>query len=163
MIFVGGGYELEDVKEYTRKVGLMGQTLFTGPIHDRALLKGYFTRADLFLFPSTYDTAGLVVMEAAACRTPSVLIKDSCASEIVTDGRNGYVSEENADAFAAVILNAVKDRSALAQMGEMAAREVYLSWDDSVANAYKRYEEIYYEWNSFRPIRRRSISKKDNE
>ena len=102
-------------------------------------------------------------MEAAACRTPSVLIKDSCASEIVTDGRNGYVSEENADAFAAVILNAVKDRSALAHMGEMAAREVYLSWDDSVANAYKRYEEIYYEWNSFRPIRRRSISKKDNE
>ena len=48
-------------------------------------------------------------------------------------------------------------------MGEMAAREVYLSWDDSVANAYKRYEEIYYEWNSFRPIRRRSIAKKDNE
>ena len=163
MIFVGGGYELEDVKEYTRKVGLMGQTLFTGPIHDRALLKGYFTRADLFLFPSTYDTAGLVVMEAAACRTPSVLIKDSCASEIVTDGRNGFISEENADSFAATIQNAINDRSALAQMGERAADEVYLSWDDSVANAYKRYEEIYYEWNSFRTIRRKSLEKNDNE
>ncbi len=161
MIFVGGGYELEDIKEYARKVGLAGQTLFTGPIYDRALLKGYFTRADLFLFPSTYDTAGLVVMEAAACRTPSVLIKDSCASEIVTDGQNGYISEENADSFAAVIQNAIADRSALAQMGERAAREVYLSWDDSVANAYKRYEEIYYEWNSFRTIRRKSLLKKE--
>ena len=163
MIFVGGGFELEDIKAYTRKVGLTTQTLFTGPIHDRALLKGYFTRANLFLFPSTYDTAGLVVMEAAACRTPSVLIKDSCASEIVTDGRNGFVSEENADAFAAAIQNAVNDRSALAQMGERAAEEVYLSWDDSVANAYKRYEEIYYEWNSFRTIRRKSLQKPDNE
>ena len=163
MIFVGGGYELEDIKAYTRKVGLTTQTLFTGPIHDRALLKGYFTRADLFLFPSTYDTAGLVVMEAAACRTPSVLIKDSCASEIVTDGRNGFISEENDDAFAATIQNAINDRSALAQMGERAAEEVYLSWDDSVANAYKRYEEIYYEWNSFRTIRRKSLEKPDNE
>ena len=163
MIFVGGGFELPDIKEYTRKVGLMNQTLFTGPIYDRALLKGYFTRADLFLFPSTYDTAGLVVMEAAACRTPSVLIKDSCAAEIVTDGRNGILSEENADSFAAAIQNAINDRSALAQMGQRAAEEVYLSWDDSVANAYKRYEEIYYEWNSFRTIRRKSLEKKDDE
>ena len=163
MIFVGGGYELPEIKDYARKAGLMNQTLFTGPIYDRALLKGYFTRADLFLFPSTYDTAGLVVMEAAACRTPSVLIKDSCASEIVTDGRNGFLSEENADSFAAAIQNAINDRSALAQMGERAAQEVYLSWDDSVANAYKRYEEIYYEWNSFRAIRRKSLLKNDNE
>ena len=163
MIFVGGGYELDDIKAYTRKVGLSTQTLFTGPIYDRALLKGYFTRADLFLFPSTYDTAGLVVMEAAACRTPSVLIKDSCASEIVTDGRNGFISEENADSFAAVIENAVNDRSALAQTGEFAAREVYLSWEDSVTNAYRRYEEIYDEWKSFGPILRRSLKKKDNE
>ena len=163
MIFVGGGYELEDIKTYSRKAGLAGQTLFTGPIHDRALLKGYFTRADLFLFPSTYDTAGLVVMEAAACRTPSVLIKDSCASEIVTDGRNGYISEENADSFANVIMGAISDRSALAQTGERAAGEVYLSWDDSVANAYKRYEEICEEWYALGPIRRKSLKKKDNE
>ncbi len=163
MIFVGGGYELEDIKTYARKVGLMNQTLFTGPIYDRALLKGYFTRADLFLFPSTYDTAGLVVMEAAACRTPSVLIKDSCASEIVTDGRNGYISEENADSFAATIQSAIHDRSSLAQTGEIAAKEVYLSWEDSVAIAYKRYEEIYDEWASFGPIRRNSLKKKDDE
>ena len=134
-----------------------------GPIYDRALLKGYFTRADLFLFPSTYDTAGLVVMEAAACKTPSVLIKDSCASEIVTDGRNGYISEENADSFSAAIISATGDRSALAQIGEKAAEEVYLSWDDSVTNAYKRYEEIYDEWKSFGPMLRKSIRKKDNE
>lgn len=163
MVFVGGGFELEDIKKYTREVGLMGQTLFTGPIHDRALLKGYFTRADLFLFPSTYDTAGLVVMEAAACRTPSVLIKDSCASEIVVDGRNGFISEENADAFAATIQNAISDRSALAQKGEVAAKEVYLSWDDSVANAYKRYLEIYEEWNAFGPIFQKSLKKKGND
>ncbi|MBQ1617129.1 MAG: glycosyltransferase [Ruminococcus sp.] len=163
MIFVGGGPEREEMIDYTRKVGLFTSTMFPGPIHDRALLKGYFTRADLFLVPSTYDTAGLVVMEAAACRTPSVLIKNSCASEIVTDGRNGFISEENADAFSAAILNAIGDRSALAQIGERAADEVYLSWDDSVTNAYKRYEEIYDEWISFGRMRRKSVMKPDND
>ena len=102
-------------------------------------------------------------MEAAACRTPSVLIKNSCASEIVTDGRNGFISEENADAFSAAILNAIGDRSALAQIGERAADEVYLSWDDSVTNAYKRYEEIYDEWISFGRMRRKSVMKPDND
>lgn len=163
MIFVGAGPERDEMIDYTRKVGLSTSTLFTGAIHDRELLKGYFTRADLFLFPSTYDTAGLVVMEAAACRTPSVLVKDSCASEIVQDGRNGYISDENADAFAAAILAAIGDRSRLAQTGILASQEVYLSWDDAVATAYKRYEEIYDDWRSFKGIRRQSVMKPDFE
>ena len=159
MIFVGNGPEREEMMDYTGKVGLFTSTMFPGAIHDRELLKGYFTRADLFLFPSTYDTAGLVVMEAAACRTPSVLVKGSCASEIVTDGRNGFISEENPDAFAATILNAVHDREFLAQAGELASQEVYLSWDDAVAAAYKRYEEIYDDWRAFKGIRRVSLLK----
>ena len=159
MIFVGGGPEREEMIDYTRKVGLFTSTMFPGPIHDRALLKGYFTRADLFLFPSTYDTAGLVVMEAAACRTPSVLVQGSCASDIVTDGRNGFIAEENPDAFAAAIINAVHDREFLAQAGELASQEVYLSWDDAVAAAYKRYEEIYDDWRAFKGIRRVSLLK----
>lgn len=162
MIFVGSGPEQEEMIEYTRKVGLSTSVLFTGAIHDRELLKGYFTRADLFLFPSTYDTAGLVVMEAAACCTPSVLVKDSCASEIVEDGRNGFISEENPDAFAASIIAAVGDREHLAQVGERAAEEVYLSWDDAVADAYRRYEEIYDDWRAFKGIRRKSILKSEN-
>ena len=163
MIFVGGGPERDEMIDYTRRIGLSTSTLFPGAIHDRALLKGYFTRADLFLFPSTYDTAGLVVMEAAACRTPSVLVRDSCAAEIVQDGRNGFISDENPDAFAAAILAAVKDREHLAQTGVLAAQEVYLSWDDAVANAYRRYEEIYNDWISFKGIRRRSVMKPDYE
>ena len=34
---------------------------------DREILRAWNTRADLFLFPSTFDTNGLVVREAAAC------------------------------------------------------------------------------------------------
>ena len=163
MIFVGSGPEREEIMDNTRKAGLFTSTLFPGAIHDRQLLKGYFTRADLFLFPSTYDTAGLVVMEAAACRTPSVLVKGSCASEIVEDGRNGFTSDENPDAFAAAIMQAVADREHLAQTGELASQEVYLSWDDAVAAAYKRYEEIYDDWRAFKGIRRMSVLKSGND
>ena len=42
------------------------KVIFTGPIYNRDELRAWNTRADLFLFPSTFDTNGLVVREAAA-------------------------------------------------------------------------------------------------
>ena len=66
------------------KTDLPGKVIFTGAIHDRNVLRCFNTRADLFLFPSTYDTNGIVVREAAACGLASVLIKDSCAAEGIT-------------------------------------------------------------------------------
>lgn len=42
---------------------------------EREILKRYYVAADLFLFPSLYDNAPLVIREAAALGTPSVLIR----------------------------------------------------------------------------------------
>ena len=55
------------------------------------------------------DTNGLVVREAAACGLASVLIKDSCAAEGITDGRNGFVIDENADAMASLLITIGND------------------------------------------------------
>ena len=83
-------------------------------------LRAWYSRADLFLFPSTFDTNGLVVREAAASGCPSVLIAGSCAAEGVTDGRNGFLIEENAVSLCAKLTALCADREAMRRVGENA-------------------------------------------
>lgn len=142
MFFVGDGKDRPAVEKYAIQQGLKGYVEFTGAICDREKLRDYYSRADLFLFPSTYDTCGLVVMEAAACDCPSVLVRKSCAAEIVEDNVSGFLCEENAHSCAEVIANAVNDIDRLKQIGKNASDMVYYSWEDAVDVAYKRYEEI---------------------
>ncbi|MBR1852326.1 MAG: glycosyltransferase, partial [Lachnospiraceae bacterium] len=142
MIFVGGGLDAEEMQQKAKDDGIWDKVIFTGPEHDRMRLRAWNTRADLFLFPSTYDTNGIVVREAAACGLASVLIKDSCAAEGITDGRNGYIIEESAEAMAACLREACKDMERVHQVGQHAMDEIYISWDTAVNMAYERYGEI---------------------
>lgn len=148
MFFIGDGRDRPAVEKYAEERGIKDNVVFVGAIYDRERLRAFYSRADLFLFPSTYDTCGLVVMEAAACNCPSLLIRDSCAAEIVEDGVSGFLCEENAKSCAAAIIHAVADRKMLKNIGVAASEKVYYSWDDAVEKAYKRYEEIVAEFQA---------------
>lgn len=140
--FVGDGGDRPAVEQYAKNIGIYQNTVFTGAVYDRNRLKAFFTRADLFMFPSTYDTSGLVVKEAAACYTPSILVRGSCASEGVEDGFSGVLCEETAEDFAKKLAELCKAPAAFETLGNNAAKHVYYSWEDSVANAVKRYEIV---------------------
>jgi hypothetical protein len=117
----------------------MGKCIFTGPIYDRDALRAWNTRADLFLFPSTFDTNGLVVREAAACGLASVLVRGSCAAEGVTDNRNGFLIEETAESMGDLLIRLSGEIDHVHDVGTHAMNEIYMSWRDAVAEAYKRY------------------------
>ncbi|MBR0081602.1 MAG: glycosyltransferase [Clostridia bacterium] len=147
MVFIGKGPDREMLEAKATELGLMdtetpGKCIFTGPIYDRNVLRAWNTRADLFLFPSTFDTNGLVVREAAACGLGCVLIRDSCAAEGITDGRNGFIIDETPEAMAALLETVLPNRAHLREVGQHAMDELYLSWKDCVGEAYARYETI---------------------
>ena len=142
MLFVGDGTDMADIQALARENGLWEDCVFAGAVRDRELLRAYYSRGDLFLFPSTFDTNGLVVREAAACGLASVLIAGSCAAEDVTDGQNGFFIEENADSMAAMLRRLLPQRELMRQVGENAQKEIYISWEDSIANACRRYEVV---------------------
>ena len=142
MVFVGKGPDKELLEKKAAALGLSEKCIFTGPIYNRDALRAWNTRADLFLFPSTFDTNGLVVREAAACGLASVLIEGSCAAEGVTNGRNGFTIRETPEAMAAFLQEACNDLSHLHDVGDHAMEEIYLSWRDCVADAYERYQMI---------------------
>ena len=148
MAFIGKGPDRELLEKRARELGLMGaengpdRCFFVGPIYDRDVLRAWNTRANLFLFPSTFDTNGLVVREAAACGLASVLIEGSCAAEGVTHGRNGFTIQETPEAMAELLERVSGDLDHLRQVGERAMQELYLSWQDCVAQAYDRYQAV---------------------
>ena len=56
----------------------------------QALMAEVYGHADLLLFPTRYESFGLVVIEAMAAGLP-VIVSDAIGAGIVTDGRNGVV------------------------------------------------------------------------
>ena len=151
MIFIGGGVDFNEVKAYAQTIGLAGECIFTGAVYDREKLRAFCTRADMFLFPSTYDTNGIVVRESAACSLGSVLIRGSCAAEDVTDGENGLLIDENADSMCDAIMCINADIGLARRIGVNAGKTLYISWETAVHKANSRYLELLEE--------RRQISK----
>ena len=148
MVFIGSGTDGDEVRAYASELGLDDVCFFTGAISDREAIRAWYTRADLFLFPSTFDTNGLVVREAAASGTATVMVAGSCAAEGVTDGQNGFFIEENATSMAARLTELCANQEAMKRVGENAERELYLSWEDAVARAYERYEVVIDNYRS---------------
>ena len=148
MVFLGGGMDEGDIRKYTEELGLTDRCLFPGSVRDRQALRAWYCRADLFLFPSTFDTNGLVVREAAACGLPAVLIRGSCAAEDVTDGVTGFLIEENAPSLAACLRELLRSPEKLRAVGRAAEENLYLSWADAVDHAAARYETVMERYRS---------------
>ena len=148
MVFIGSGADAQEVQAYIRRLGIEDKCIFTGAIRDREILRAWYSRADLFLFPSTFDTNGLVVREAAASSLGAVLIAGSCAAEGITHGVNGLLIEENAQSLSACLTQVMQQPQQMARIGANAARDLYLSWQDAVRAARERYQIVIDRYRS---------------
>lgn len=150
MIFVGSGTDQAEIVRYVSDLKLDNQVFFTGAVSDREALCAWYCRADLFLFPSSYDTNGLVVREAGACGLASVLIKGSCAAEGITDRKNGYLVEENAASLAVLLTQISSNKEEMRRCGQRASDDLYLSWEQAVSAAEERYQIVIDNYKSGR-------------
>lgn len=139
MFFVGTGYAADDLKQMVADAGLSGKVVFVGMILERELLKKYYAAADLFLFPSIYDNAPLVLREAGALQTPSLLVKGSTASEVVTDNINGFLIDNSAQALASKIRSLYNQPDVVKAAGINASKTIARSWEDVAVEVNDRY------------------------
>lgn len=148
MLMLGMGPDENAIKKYTRKLMLDDKVIFTGQLYDRDELQIYYSTADLLVFPSTFDTNGLVVREAAASATPALLVKDSCAAEGIIDGSTGFICFESARSVARTIDSIIDNKDLLGRVGKNAQDDIYISWEESITNAYNRYQVVIDKFNS---------------
>lgn len=89
-------------------------------------LAALYASSDIFCFPSTTDTFGQVLLEAAASGLPVVAAAAGGAAELVEDGRTGLlVAPGDVDALAAALAALVDDsrrRASFGRRGRTAAR-----------------------------------------
>jgi glycosyltransferase involved in cell wall biosynthesis len=86
-----------------KSAGIAEHCRFLGKVSDAEMVKMY-QAADVFVFPNSPQTWGLAVFEAMACGTPVVVSRGAGASEVLTDGVNGYlVDPASPDQMAAAI------------------------------------------------------------
>jgi glycosyltransferase involved in cell wall biosynthesis len=67
------------------------EAIFTGYLSGEELATAYAS-ADMFVFPSTTDTFGNVILEAQASGLPCVVSDQGGPRELVTDGKDGFVT-----------------------------------------------------------------------
>lgn len=142
MFFVGIGYAQESLKTLTKFLNISDKVFFQGLITDREDLKSYYAAADLFLFPSLYDNAPLVVREAAAMHTPSVMIKGSTASAVIEDNINGFLIDNSKESFIERLEAINKERTLIKTVGQRAAQTLARSWQSITDEVIDRYIQL---------------------
>ena len=91
------------------------EAFFTGYLSGNELATAYAS-ADIFVFPSTTDTFGNVILEAQACGVPVVVSDSGGPKELVDDKTNGLITKSHdvddlADAIRALVTNpALRER-----------------------------------------------------
>jgi glycosyltransferase involved in cell wall biosynthesis len=142
MYFIGTGYAADDMKQLVTDFEITDKVKFVGIVLDRELLKRYYAAADLFLFPSIYDNAPLVVREASALQTPAVLVKDSTASEVITDNFNGFLIENTASSLAEKIRELTANPLLICEAGTNASKTIGRTWEHVTELMLERYNNL---------------------
>lgn len=142
MYFVGTGYAAKEMKQLVSERGLDNKVTFVGNITERETITRYYAAADLFLFPSLYDNAPLVVREAAALHTPAVMAEGATASTILTDGENGFLTANDPDTLAQLLRKLVNDPERVHRVGLQASKTIVRSWEDCVGEVLDRYNTL---------------------
>lgn len=136
-LIVGVGGDEDYFKNKVKKLQLEDKVLFTGRISDRNLLKSIYARSDLILFPSHYDTDGLIKFEAAAQKTPVVYVENTGAASSIIDNETGFIAKNDAISFADKIYQVVTDEELYNKVSSNLQTKLYRTWNDSAEDIAK--------------------------
>ncbi len=142
LFMVGTGYAVREIRHKIKELGLSPRVTLLGNILDRDRLKRIYAAADLFIFPSLYDTCGLVVREAAAMHTPSLMLAGSTAASAVQDGVDGFLSPAGKEEYARCIVSLMEQPELIAKVGTKASKTISRSWESVMDEVVLRYRDI---------------------
>lgn len=116
-LMVGDGPEKTRIEEKAATLGLNEHLFFTGNIPPRDVA-GLYLAADLFVFASTSETQGMVLVEAMAGGCPAVAVRASGVYDVVKDGYNGLTVAESTESWAKAVVSLLTDRQWLSILSE---------------------------------------------
>ncbi|HVE80805.1 MAG TPA: glycosyltransferase [Candidatus Dormibacteraeota bacterium] len=116
LVLIGRHEKQDKLVRQAKNLGVADRVVFTGRI-ERSRLGAAYKVATVFAFPSTTDTQGLVIQEAAWAGLPIVMI-DHDITNVVIDKVNGLFSRNNARSFARRLSQVLTNDRLRQDMGE---------------------------------------------
>ena len=142
MLFVGNGQDEEGLKELIKNNNMENEIIMCGKVTDKDLLAKYYSRADLFLFPSMYDASSIVQIEAASQKTPTLFLEGAATAATVTGNVNGFLSENDEEKYANHIIEIMSNNELYESVCKNVYNDLYKNWDKAIDEVYERYKEI---------------------
>ena len=131
----------EGVKEYFENNNLNDNVYYVDRIEQRYLSRVY-KACTAFLFPSTYEIFGMVLMEAMYFGLPVISCENGGRTMLIKNGINGFVENElNAKKWAEKIIQ-IKDGT-IADISTNARNTILnrFTWDALVSQFIQVYEK----------------------
>jgi glycosyltransferase involved in cell wall biosynthesis len=142
LLIAGSGPEEQRLRQRVESLQLQSYVRFLGFLPEPELPR-YFGLADVFCFPSIFETFGIVLAQAMSAGLPVVAANTSAVPEVVQHGVTGLLSPPlDASAMAVHIAALLDDRALRLRMGEQARERATQLYDwNRIAD---RYEEVLW-------------------
>jgi len=143
LLVVGKGNEAK-YRKLAGSLNIVDNVTFAGTLS--VGIERFYRAADLFIMLSSFDTFGMVVLEAMAAGLPVIVSSNVGAKDLVENGVNGFILNDaiNSDSAADLIVRLRNDERRN-QMGKAAAETAsHHDWDKLVGRMSAVYQEVLY-------------------
>ncbi|TET93323.1 MAG: glycosyltransferase family 1 protein [Desulfobacteraceae bacterium] len=132
--------EVERLKNLSHSLQMHDSVTFPGLVKQERLPL-FYSAADLCVFPSYYESFGLVALESLACGTPVVATKVGCMENVIRQGETGYVVIDNAphrlaDKIALLLSMSKKKREVTSSIRGSITQFSWSNIADAIVNEY---------------------------
>lgn len=114
LMIVGGGPQLDELKQIVQDNGLSSYIFFTGA-KEAEQVPSYYHVSNLFVSASITETQGLTFIEAMASGIPVLARYDKNLDGVIIDGKNGYFFKDKDDLVNKIIELSQADLTDLSQ------------------------------------------------
>lgn len=119
-------------KNLVKKIKCMENVYYLGVVDD---VKSYYYNADVLVFPSVFESFGLVPVEAQACGLPVVAFNVCSLGEIIKNGETGFlVKKGDLTSLVKKTIDILENDDLRKKMSKNAVKNVKerFMWDDKV-------------------------------
>lgn len=128
LVITGEGPAEASLHQLTKTLNIEKNVQFIGYLNRETELNACYQSADIFVFASTSETQGLVLLEAMAQGTPVVAIAELGTASILIEGEGALIAKENTLEFAQKVLQLLIYPEQRAELGIRARAYAQAKW-----------------------------------
>ncbi|MCI9524105.1 MAG: glycosyltransferase [Erysipelotrichaceae bacterium] len=141
LLIVGGGPQLDELKQLAKSYGIEQKVIFTGAV-SREEVPVYYALGDAFVSASLTETQGMTYIEAMASHLPVFARPDDVLRDLIIDELNGYLFETPKE-FAQKVQEYLKLSDEKQGVMRAQARKAVVPYDGNMF--YSKVMSVYYQ------------------